>query len=171
MDPKTLGAGFAQILLLAIFVLPAIFFILTQQQTLKVVRREYRELSPVLVWLQLIPIFSYFWVFVVVTRIADSLSKEIIVRQEDSILGIPDFDAVGAINRRPTYKIGMAYCFLYVACPVCVILVNLFAAPGSGMIDQVFPFVLGIILLAMMACWIVYWVQLAQNKRKLERFQ
>jgi hypothetical protein len=123
------------------------------------------------VWLQLIPIFSYFWVFVVVTRIADSISKELVARQDDSILGIPDFDAVQAVSHRPTYKIGMAWCFLYAACPALVILVNLFAEPWFGIGNQVFDLILEIIVLTMIVCWIIYWVKLAQNKRKLQGIQ
>ena len=171
MTPYALGYLLGQLFVLLIFVLPAILFVVAQYRTLRVIRPEYRELRPGLVWLQLIPIFSYFWVFVVVTRIADSISKELVARQDDSILGIPDFDAVQAVSHRPTYKIGMAWCFLYVVCPALVIFVNLFADPGSTIVDGVFAAILGIIVLALTTCWIIYWVKLAQNKRKLEKFR
>ncbi|MBS1607086.1 MAG: hypothetical protein JST42_30825 [Bacteroidetes bacterium] len=171
MTPYAQGYLLGQLFALLLFVLPIILFLLSQQRTLQVIRPEYRELRPGLVWLQLIPLFNLYWMFVVVTRIADSISKELVAREGDSILGITDYDAVQAVSHRPTYKIGMTYCFLYLACPVLIIFVNLFADPGGVLVDRVFPVILGIIWLALSTCWIVYWVKLVQNKRKLEQLQ
>lgn len=154
------GESLIQILLLAGFLIPAVLFLLTQQNTLKVIQPENRELSPGLVWLQLIPIFNLYWIFVVVTRIADSISKEIVSFQDDSILGIPDYDAVEAIGDRPTYKIGMTYCCLFILDTLLVCIENYFFELST---------LQGAVALAMMICWIIYWVKLANNKRKLQQ--
>ena len=86
-------AGYAvgQLIAFLLFLTPAVFFLLTQQNTLKAIRRENRRLRPGLVWLQLIPIFNFCWMFVVVTRVADSLYKENVSLMDDSILGVPVF--------------------------------------------------------------------------------
>jgi hypothetical protein len=173
MEPQTPVSGIVQLALLAAFLIPAILFTLTQQNTLKIVSSENRELRPGLVWLQLIPLFSYYWVFVVVTRIADSISKEVVARQDDTILGVPDFDAVQAVSRRPTYKIGMAWCILFSATQVGVILVNMTITPNphASAIELLSSGFMCLSGVALIPCWIVYWVKLAQNKRKLQRFQ
>src|ERR1700754_1183953 len=104
----------SMVILLA-FVTIGVFFILAQYNTLKNISLANREMHPGQVWFQLIPIFNLYWQFVVVTRIADSLLKEQVFLEtmDDSILGIPDYDAVEAIGNRPTYKIGMAWCTLF----------------------------------------------------------
>jgi hypothetical protein len=169
MTPYSLGYVIGQLLVLLAFALPAIFFLVSQQRTLQVIRPELRELRPGLVWLQLIPLFNWYWMFVVVTRIADSISKEMVARQDDSILGIPDFDAVQAVSNRPTYKIGMAYCFLYLGCFLSMVAINL-TVNSSDMLNAAFGGVLILLLLGAFCCWIIYWVKLAQNRRKLERY-
>jgi hypothetical protein len=154
------GEVLIQILLVAGFFIPAILFLLTQQNTLKAIRPENRELGPGLVWLQVIPVFNLYWMFVVVTRIADSISKENVSFQDDSILGIPDYDAVKALGNRPTYKIGMTCCSLFILDMVLVWCEDYF--PGLHSLQ-------GLVGLSMMVCWIIYWVKLAENKRKLQR--
>lgn len=169
MSTYQLGYSIGQLILLLMFLVPAILFFLTQQNTLRAIYPENRELHPGLVWLQLIPIFNYYWTFVVVTRIADSISKQNVTLQDDSILGVGGFDATDAVGKRPTYKIGMAYCILYVMMPLLIIVANLFMKPGenSASIPILAIFML-VVILGAMTCWIIYWVQLVKNKRLLE---
>jgi hypothetical protein len=148
------------IFILVAFVVPAVFFLLAQYKTLKAISPANREMSPGEVWFQLIPVFNLYWQFVVVTRIADSLLKEqvLLESQDDSILGIPDFDAVEAIGNRPTYKIGITWCTLFL---LDILVARLqWVSIGHGIIQ-------GLLLLSLMICWIIYWVELVKNKRKI----
>ena len=159
------GYVLGQLIGYSILLLPVIFFLLTQQNTLKVIRRENRKLSPGLVWLQLIPIFNFYWMFVVVTRIADSLDRENRSLLDDSILGVPDPDAAGDPGKRPTYRIGMTWCALYLLFPLLIIVFNLFSGIGEAR-----NFVIAFLILSffIMTCWVIYWVKLAGEKRKLQ---
>ena len=74
---RTYDNGYLQIILLLVFIGIAVLFLLTQQNTLKAVRRENRLMQPGLVWLQLIPVVGQIWQFIVVLRIAKSIRKEI----------------------------------------------------------------------------------------------
>jgi len=171
MDANAIGSVVGRLIVYLIFILPALLFLFTQQRTLSAIRPEYRELKAGMVWLQLIPVFNLYWMFVVVTRIADSISKELVALQDDSILGLPDFDAVTAVSHRPTYKIGMAYCSIFLIFPVTVILGNIIGHWAPEIVERVWPAVWRIAALAAITCWIVYWVQLAQYKRKLQGLQ
>ena len=93
-------------ILVAICVLPGIFYLITLQNTLKEVSPENRKMNPGQVWLLLIPLFNIVWQFVIVNRIADSLKNEFIKR---NILIDED---------RPGYSIGLAYCIL--GCCSCI---------------------------------------------------
>ncbi|MBS1664485.1 MAG: hypothetical protein JST68_25795 [Bacteroidetes bacterium] len=157
------GSLFQLILLLAFFV-PSILFFLTQQNTLRLIRSENRELNPGLVWLQLIPLFNLYWIFVVVTRIADSISKENVAFQDDSILGVSGYDAVDAIGKRPTYKIGIVWCVLF----VFNTLLYFGNVTERVSMERLLTLLRLLTVLGLMVCWIVYWVMLAQEKRKLK---
>ncbi len=155
-----LGMFFWNIFIIVAFIVPAVFFLRAQQRTLKTISPANREMSPGKVWLQLIPVFNLYWQFVVVTRIADSLLKERILleSQDDSVLGIPDFDAVEAVGHRPTYKIGMAWCTLFL---LDILAMRLKSVSGSPGIIQ------GVLAWSMVICWIVYWVKLVKNRKKI----
>jgi hypothetical protein len=178
--PTAYAAGYAagQLIMLLALLIPVILFFRTQQNVLSTIWPENRQMHPGLVWLQLIPLFNYFWVFIVVRRIADSLSKQYAVFQSDSILGIADEEAIKAIGKRPTYSIGLAYCLLLLALPLVVIFFNLFNDPRlvSGQSSETssayaaLGFFLVALVIAAFVCWIVYWVQLVACKKKLRRF-
>jgi len=146
------------ILFLLVFFVAGVLFLLSQQNTLKAIRPENRELNPGQVWLQLIPLFNLYWQFIVVTRIADSISRQNASFQDDSILGIPDYDAVEAIGQRPTYNIGMAYCILFLINTVFSYI------PDLKMMQ-------GLVALGAITCWGIYWVKLLENKRKIQKLQ
>jgi hypothetical protein len=162
-----------QLVLLVLFLLPAILFLLTQQNTLKMIRPENRSFAPGLVWLQLIPIFNYVWIFIVVRRIADSLAREYAGWESDSIFGIADEEALKNIGKRPTYGIGLTYCILCACMPISVIFFNLIGSRDMTPENSVLFFPMGLtafaLILAVLVCWIIYWVQLAGWKRKLKQ--
>jgi hypothetical protein len=117
-----------------------------------------REMKPGWVWLQLIPIFGQIWQFVVVTRIANSIWKEMESNLEESILG-DSRERIDELNERPTFKIGIAYCVLFTMGLVINYLTS-HRSPYLQLIGAAFTY-------AGMTCWIIYWVRLARNKNKL----
>ncbi len=70
------GALFLVRLLILIFLVPAIFFILTLQRAFERCAPAHRAMTPGLVWLLLIPLFNLIWNFMVVTNLAKSLERE-----------------------------------------------------------------------------------------------
>jgi len=135
---------------LCIALIPTIFFLITQQNTLKSIQPANRLMEPGLVWLQLIPLFGLVWQFIVVTRVSDSLRKEFSSWQnDDSILGFSDSQAMQLARQRPTYEIGIAYCIL-LCCSIVPLLGTLAA-------------------LAALVCWIIYWVKLSEYKGIIKR--
>ncbi|MBS1607087.1 MAG: hypothetical protein JST42_30830 [Bacteroidetes bacterium] len=154
---NTIGASF-QILLLLGFLVPAVVFLLAQQKTLQTIRPEYRDMRPGLVWLQLIPIANLYWMFIVVKRIANSIYRQTMSFQDDSVLGIADPEAIRPFGNRPTYKMGMAYCW----CIVVSVVIRIVPVLPASLVQP-------IIGLAGMVFWIIYWVQLSGQRRRLQR--
>ena len=148
-----------QLVLLVVVLIPAIFFLLTQQNTLKAIRPENRLMQPGLVWLQFIPFVGQVWQFIVVTKIAGSIKQEMESSGEDSILGIADAMSVDELRTKPTFNIGITYCSLN----IIYILLNLLTRGRTSTL-------LGLLALVGMIFWIIYWVQLAGWKKKLQRF-
>ena len=64
---------FLALIIIGICLIPFIFFLIELQNTLKVVKNENRKMKPGQVWLLFIPLFSIYWYFEVVNKIADSL--------------------------------------------------------------------------------------------------
>ena len=151
--------AYLQLVLLVVVLIPAIFFLLTQQNTLKAIRPENRLLKPGLVWLQFIPFVGQVWQFIVVTKIAGSIKQEMESSGEDSILGIADAMTVDELRTKPTFNIGITYCSLN----IIYILLNLLTRGRTSTL-------LGLLALVGMVFWIIYWVQLAGWKKKLQRF-
>jgi len=149
--------GALQLILLLAFLIPAVIFLISQQNALKIVKPENRSMRSGLVWLQLTPIFANIGQFFVIPPIAGSLKREMASRHNDSIFGADALVAEGGGNR-PTQGIGVTYCIL----DTLIILLE-FSDPGTL---ETFR---GLVSLAMITCWIIYWVQLAQFKNKLKR--
>ena len=97
-----LGIGMVILIIFAIALLPKIFFLLTLHRTLEEVSLENRLMPAGQVWLAIIPIFGWIWMFIIVSRIADSLQKEFAMR------------GVECNELRPGYSVGLAYCILTV---------------------------------------------------------
>ncbi len=142
--------------LLLLFFVPAILFVLTQQNTLKAIRPENRLVSPGLVWLQFIPIFGQVWQFIVVTRIAGSAVRQRMSFRDDSIIGLTH-EAAAAIGKQPTMAMGIIYCSLEV---ICILFLFTTLTPTTQTIH-------GLVALAEIICWIIYWVQLGRLKIQL----
>lgn len=156
METTFLTSSGFQLLLLLAFLIPAIIFLISQQNTLKVVQPENRLMHPGLVWLQLIPFFSNIWQFFVVVKIAGSIQKQLAAQHSDSIFGADAVIVEGAV-RRPTQAIGIAYGVNYAFCTLFALL---------KVSDSVLA---GLFAWAMFITWIIYWVQLARYKNKLKR--
>jgi hypothetical protein len=136
-----------QFLVFFAFVIPVIFFLLTQQRTLTAIRPENRKMQPGLVWLQLIPFFGIIFQFWVIRRIADSIREELNTPTGDSLFAE---DGLG-ISNKPTYSLGITYAILF-----CATLLPIFLLKG-------------IFALAGMIVWICYWIQLNRYRVKLKQ--
>ncbi|PVD53752.1 hypothetical protein DC498_04380 [Terrimonas sp.] len=129
---------FALLIFIAALV-PAIFFVLTLQKTLNVISPESRRMRPGQVWLLLIPFFNLVWLFITVSRIADS------IKNESMRLHITTDEG------RPTYGIGLIMCIFYVTGSI---LYQLRFIPLTGAIFS----------LAGIICWILYWIKVNDYK-------
>ena len=78
-----MGMGIIIVVILVALV-PYILFLVNLQNTLSACSQENRAMEPGLVWLNLIPIFSYFWIIWTVIKIKDSLQKEYEARSLDT---------------------------------------------------------------------------------------
>jgi hypothetical protein len=155
-----------------------ILFLRTQQRILLAVKPNNRQLSPSLVWLQLVPLFGLIWQFVVVVRIAGSLSKEKISRLEESLMNnstSPEFPA----SDYPTRAIGLTYCILTIAYTLNDLYVifrprstsvSIARAYNPGIEIYLITLVPLAIILGAFSCWIAYWISLARIRRELVRF-
>ena len=90
------------IILLASIAL-AIVYLLTLQNTLKLVSQHNRKMAPGEVWLVFIPLFGIVWNFIMIGKIADSLRAEFDERN------------ITVADQRPGYNIGVASASLNVA--------------------------------------------------------
>jgi hypothetical protein len=147
---------FLNLFVILLFIIPAILFTLTQQNTLKAIRPQNRLMNPGLVWLQFIPVFGQVWQFIVVSRIAGSAVRERITFQDDSILGLTNA-ATAAIGKRPTLVMGITFCSLEV-----INLSFLFTELTSTT-----QAIQGGVALAQTICLIIYWIQLGRLKIQL----
>ena len=72
------------VIVFLLLIVPYILFLVNLQNTLDACSQENRAMEPGLVWLNLIPIFSLFWLFWTVIKIRDSLQKEYESRSLDT---------------------------------------------------------------------------------------
>jgi hypothetical protein len=135
-------------LLLGLFIIPTIFFLITQQNTLKAIQVQNRTMSPGEVWLQLIPLFNLVWQFIVVNKISESIRRELASEKDFSFETASESNYEYYHGKMPTREIGIAYCVLALCSLIPVI--GSFAG------------------LAALICWIIYWVKLSQYKTKIE---
>jgi hypothetical protein len=91
------------------FLIPAIFYMLTLQNTLNKCAPASRAMDPGMVWLLLIPVFNLIWNFFVVMNIAKSLASEYARR------GIPSPEPM------PGQSIGLAMSICACCCIIPVL--------------------------------------------------
>lgn len=105
--------GLAVLLPIAIVgLLIAILFLLNLQNLLKAISPQNRKMDPAMVWLAIIPVFQIIWMFIVVSKISESIQAEYNMRGS-------------SVEPKPTYNIGLAMCILNVCC--IIPFVNFFA--------------------------------------------
>jgi hypothetical protein len=104
-------------------------------------------MSPGEVWLQLIPLFNLVWQFVVVSRIAKSIQKELSAdnrisfeQQEQNLIAYQE-------GPKPTYNVGLAMCILNLC--------------------SIIPVLGSFALFAGLICFIIYWIQLSSYKNQI----
>ena len=137
---------FAGLLLLLGFFIPAILFLYYQQQTFRLIFTQPRSMNPGQVWLQLVPVFGLVWQFFVISRLSDSIKRQLNSSAGQSFFGEPST----AMTKRPTYSIGIAY-----ATFLCAGVIPL---PGVQILFSV----------AGLVCWIMYWVELSKYNKLLK---
>jgi len=144
---------------LALLLILSILFLITLYQTQKQVKEPNRELSPGLVWLTLIPIFGSIWAAIMVPKLANSIRREF----EDRGWGT-DVEGFG-------YIAGMIWAWGGIANLVLSILQNVLQFADLGPIAFLLS-LLGLPLgLAVLVCWIIYWVQMYQYGKRLREGQ
>ena len=70
------GALTVVLIVIAIMIIPAVFYVLTLQKALNRCSPECRAMNPPMVWLLFIPLFNVIWHFMVVMNLAKSLGAE-----------------------------------------------------------------------------------------------
>jgi hypothetical protein len=146
-----------------IYILVGVLFCLSQRSAIRVVQPKNRQLSPDMVWLQLIPIFGAVCNIIVTILIAGSFRAELASVRDDSILGI-DADTIDQLGKRPTLGLGITYFALYVIWYASFIVAgNVY--PELGFILS-YSISLALFLIATIFL-IIYWIKLNRMKRKI----
>jgi hypothetical protein len=138
--------GIACVVIILLLVV-GIFFLLTLQKALTRCSKRNRTMEPGMVWLNLIPLFNYVWNFVTVIRVGDSLKNEFSDR---------DIDQGGDYGK----TLGITMSALGIGSGILSNVGNTARAPAVSMIA-------GLIGLASLVMFIVYWVQIAGYSQKL----
>lgn len=167
-----------QLLLLLVFLVPALFFLLTQQRTLQKVKPQSRKLLPGLVWLQLIPFLGQIWQFFVIVKLAASVKKELVSRYDDPLFG-SDAATIKLGNKQPTLIPGLVYSILMWLCYLLTIYLKITemnrVRQGALYLTRTAEdtdkdsVIVGSLAFATIAGWIVYWIVLAVWKRRLKK--
>lgn len=137
------------IILAIVFIILGITYVSTLANTLATVPAERRHIDPLKAWLLWIPIFNYFWYFYLVKKISEALYAEY------TYLNFPT-------KTNPSLILGTTVATL-------LLLNGLFSALQFAGID--FVFLAGVNALAGIVCWIVYWIQISQHKKRLQQLQ
>ena len=138
-----------------------VFYLLTLQKALNRCSPQNRTMTPGLVWLQIIPFFSYVWMFFNVLAIGRSLENE--------------FRSRGTVRHRPGLALGLTTAIVCSSGEVFLIASNWRFVPWIGYFARN-QITLGIrplyyfgvlLLLAYLVMAIVYWVKVAGYSRDL----
>ena len=93
---------FLVIIVLAIVIIPTVFFLIHLQKLLNKCSVDNRAMEPGMVWLNFIPLFNLGWIFYTIFKVTESLKAEFKDRNIES--DDPEF----------SHPIGLAYCITYV---------------------------------------------------------
>jgi len=143
----------AIILLIAIVI--QVLFLLNLHRTLDAVRERNREMSPGMVWLNLIPIFNIAWQIITVNKIANSLRKEF----EDRGWHTADEGFARTV--------GMIWAWGNVANLALSIMQNAAQFADAKPVAMVLGLLGCPLGLAILVCWIMYCVQTYQYRKRL----
>ncbi len=92
-----------------VLLIPFILYMVTLQNTLKLIAQANRKMEPGLVWLLFIPIFGVIWHFMIVIRLSESIANE--ARSREIVLD----------SLEPGKQLGTAMCVLFVLSIIPVI--------------------------------------------------
>jgi hypothetical protein len=124
-----------------------VLFLLNLMQLIEAVHPTNRAMSPGLVWLNLIPIFGLGWMIYTVIKIKDSLDRENRSR------------GATPVDDRNSYTVGLVYSILAVAA---------FVVGYGGYVSRGASAFGGVISLAVLITWIIYWVRTHRVKNDLQ---
>ncbi|KGE14536.1 hypothetical protein [Sphingobacterium deserti] len=111
-----------------------IVFAYTIYSTLKLIKKENRNILPGQVWYIALPLFNIYWNFEVVRRLTDSLNNEFYDRQVE-------------VDERPTQKWGMLFAWTFLISNIPLPL-----------------FILTVIFVLHLVYFITYWVKIHEHK-------
>ena len=133
-----LAATIAGLIVLAVLLIPWFFFLLSLNNLLEEVAPRNRAMSPGQVWLNFIPVFNLGWFIYTVVKVKDSVKAEYAARG-----WAPDGDF--------GYNVGLIAGVL-----------------GILSVLGVIPFLGWMVSVAALICWIVYWLKVAELKKRLQ---
>jgi hypothetical protein len=143
-----IGFGFlAGLLGILVGLVIQILFLLNLMRLVEAVQPPNRAMSPGLVWLNLIPVFSLGWMIYTVIKIKDSVGRENASRWGASV------------NEGNTHTVGLVYSILAAAA---------FVFSYGGYASRGFSVFAGLISIAVLVLWIMYWVKTNRLKRDLQ---
>jgi hypothetical protein len=142
------------VLLVAIAI--TVLFCLSMQRTLNEVRQRNRAMAPGMVWLYLIPLFNVFWAIYMVVKIAESLRNEF--RDRGWGTGTESFGKTVGLF----WSVGNVSS-IFLGCTVGAV----DAAVKDPAVSAVLNLVNMGVSLALLVCWIIYWVQIYQYGTRL----
>lgn len=134
-DAYTYAILFIPMITLLLLLAVAVLFLYGQYRTVKVISPLSRKLSANDVWFQLIPVFNFYWSFVVVNRLSASFAEE--------------FDRLQIAHNElyPTRALGIATILLYFVSLIPVSEVKITAG------------------IAWFVCFLFYWVQIQKCRK------
>jgi len=138
-QPPPNSTSLITLLIFFLYVVPFIFYLITLQKTLKAISPENRKIPPAQVWLMFIPLFGILWQFMLVSKIADSIKAENLVREFE------------LQESRPGYSVGLAMCIFN-----C-----------TSLLSDLLGIVASFSAVAYIICWIIYWVKITSYKKQI----
>jgi hypothetical protein len=144
------------LIFLAVYLIVYILFMLNLHRTLNAVSERNRELTPGLVWLSMIPLFNIIWNVIMVPKISNSLRNE----YEDR--------GWSTSNEGFARVSGMIWAWGGVVNIVFSVFQNVAQAADMAPIAMVIGLLGCPLGIAIFVCWIMFWVQTYQYRKRLE---